>query len=61
MIITQLRPERHHAHRRRCSFAPASLHVYRRALARRFGLPTGDRPACVLDALARALLSARVA
>lgn len=61
MIITQLRPEHHHAHRRRCSFAPTSLHVYRRALVRRIGLPAAGRPACVLDALARALLRARVA
>jgi hypothetical protein len=61
MIITQLRPEHRHTHRRRCSFAPTSLHVYRRALVRRFGLPAGDRPACVLDALARALLRARIA
>lgn len=60
-MIIQLRPSHHHAHRRRCSFAPSSLHVYRRALARRFGLPTGDRPAAVLDTLARAILRARVA
>jgi hypothetical protein len=60
MIITQLRPSHHHAHRRRCSFAPTSLHVYRRVLARRFGLPSGDRPATFLNTIARALLSARV-
>lgn len=60
MIITQLRPGHHHVHRRRCSFAPSSLHVYRRALARRFGLPAGERPARFLDTIARALLKARV-
>lgn len=60
-MIIQLRPVHHHAHRRRCSFAPVSLHVYRRALVRRFGLPAGARPAHVLDALARALRRARVA
>ncbi|MCS6880546.1 MAG: hypothetical protein RMK84_13680 [Oscillochloridaceae bacterium] len=49
-----------HPYRRLCSFAPASLHVYRRALLRRFGLPAGNRPAAVLDAVARALLQARV-
>lgn len=61
MIRTQRRPEHHHAHRRRRGFAPASLHVYRRALARRFGLAPGARPAQVLDTVARAVLSARVA
>jgi hypothetical protein len=60
-MIIQLRPEHHHCHRRRCSFAPASLHVYRRALARRIGLPPGERPAHVLDTLARSLLDARCA
>ncbi|HMQ31287.1 MAG TPA: hypothetical protein PKD53_11195 [Chloroflexaceae bacterium] len=60
-MIIQLRPAHHHAHRRRCSFAPISLHVYRRALARRFGLTAGARPAGALDTLARALLRARVA
>ncbi|NTU81367.1 MAG: hypothetical protein HGA45_18645 [Chloroflexales bacterium] len=59
-MIIQLRPERHYANRRRCSFAPESLHVYRRALARRIGLPPGERPACVLDTLARSLLRARI-
>ena len=64
MQIIQLRPGQrphHHANRRRCSFAPVSLHVYRRALVRRFGLPLGSRPAVVLDTLARSLLRARVA
>jgi hypothetical protein len=62
-MIIQLRPsEPHHrARRRRSSFAPSSLHVYRRALLRRFGLPTSSRPAFVLDTLARTLLDARVA
>lgn len=60
MIITPLHRDHHHVHRRRCSFAPTSLHVYRRALARRFGFPAGDRPACVLNTIARALLDARV-
>lgn len=64
MQIIQLRPAQrrhHHTNRRRCRFAPSSLHVYRRALVRRFGLPEGKRPAAVLDTLARALLRARVA
>jgi hypothetical protein len=60
-MIIELRPSHHHAHRRRSSFAPESLHVYRRALVRRIGLPAGERPASVLDALARALLRSRVA
>lgn len=60
MGITAPRSGRHHIHRRRCSFAPASLHVYRRALARRFGLPAGERPARLLDSIARALLAARI-
>jgi hypothetical protein len=62
-MIIQLRPveQHHHAHRRRCSFAPNSLHVYRRALIRRIGLPSGGRPAAVLDTVARSLLRARVA
>jgi hypothetical protein len=59
-MIIQLRPRRRHAHRRRCSFAPASLHVYRRALVRRIGLLGTGRPAVVLDRLASALLRARV-
>lgn len=58
-MIIQLHSERHYAHRRRCSFAPLSLHIYRRALARRIGLMPGERPAHILDALARALLTAR--
>jgi hypothetical protein len=60
MMIIPLHPEHHYAHRRRCSFAPLSLHVYRRVLARRIGIPPGERPACMLDTLARALLRARV-
>jgi hypothetical protein len=62
-MIIQLRPQetQHHARRRRCSFAPASLHVYRRALIRRIGLPSSRRPACILDAVARSLLAARLA
>jgi hypothetical protein len=60
MIITPLHRDHHHVHRRRCSFAPTSLHVYRRSLARRFGLPAADRPARFLDAIASALLRARV-
>lgn len=62
-MIIQLRPAQHHhhAHRRRCSFAPSSLHVYRRALIRRIGLQSAGRPARVLDTLARSLLRARVA
>ncbi|GAB4441946.1 MAG: hypothetical protein OHK0015_39860 [Chloroflexi bacterium OHK40] len=60
-MIIQLRPHHHHANRRRCNFAPYSLHVYRRALIRRFGLPSGGRPAHVLDKVARSLLRARVA
>jgi hypothetical protein len=60
-MIIQLRPTPRHAHRRRCSFARTSLHVYRRALIRRIGLPGSGRPAFVLDNLARALLEARVA
>ncbi len=59
-MIIQLRPAHHYAHRRRCSFAPLSLHVYRRVLARRFNLPPGARPACVLDRVARTLLNARI-
>lgn len=58
-MIISLRSERHYAHRRRCSFAPLSLHIYRRALVRRIGLPPSERPASILDALARALLTAR--
>lgn len=66
MVIIQLRPNqqqtpRHTTHRRRCSFATASLHVYRRVLRRRIGLTDGGRPACVLDTLARTLLQARAA
>lgn len=60
-MIIQLRPTHHYANRRRCTFAPLSLHVYRRALLRRIGLTPAHRPACVLDTLARALLRARVA
>ncbi len=61
-MIVQLFPQPHRlaAHRRRCSFAPCSLHVYRRALIRRIGLTSGGRPAAVLDAVARSLLQARV-
>jgi len=58
-MMIPLRPERHYAHRRRCSFAPLSLHIYRRALMRRIGLIPGARPASILDALAQALLAAR--
>lgn len=46
---------------RRRPSCPRSLHIYRRALLRRMALPAGDRPAYVLDSLARALISARVA
>lgn len=62
-MIIQLRPSepQPRARRRRSSFAPSSLHVYRRALARRFGISCGGRPAVILDALARTLLDARVA
>jgi len=62
MIIIPFKPnaEPWHAHRRRCAFAPASLHVHRRALARRFGLPRGERPAVLLNTLARTILAARV-
>lgn len=62
-MIIQLRPteHHHHAHRRRCRFAPTSLHVYRRALIRRIGLTGAGRPAAVLDTIARSLLGARVA
>ncbi len=62
MIIIPFKPnaEPWHAHRRRCAFAPASLHVYRRSLVRRFGLPEAGRPAAALNKLARAMLSARV-
>jgi hypothetical protein len=60
-MIIKLRPKPRRAHRRRCSFAPNSLHVYRRALVRRIGLSYSGRPACFLDNLARALLRARVA
>jgi hypothetical protein len=62
-MIVHLFPEpvpHRHPYRRLCSFAPASLHVYRRAPIRRIGLPAGNRPAAVLDAVARALLQARV-
>jgi hypothetical protein len=62
-MIVHLFPEaapHRHPYRRLCSFAPASLHVYRRALIRRIGLPAANRPAAVLDAVARALLQARV-
>jgi len=62
-MIVHLFPEpvpHRHPYRRLCSFAPASLHVYRRAHIRRIGLPAGNRPAAVLDAVARALLQARV-
>ncbi len=62
-MIVHLFPEsapHRHPYRRLCHFAPASLHVYRRALIRRIGLPAGNRPAAVLDAVARALLQARV-
>lgn len=60
-MIVQLYPLPHrHTHRRRCCFAPASLHVYRRALIRRIGLSSAGRPASVLDTVARALLQARV-
>jgi hypothetical protein len=48
-------------HRRRRAHCRPSLHNYRRALARRFGLCGTSRPACVLDTLARELLAARVA
>ena len=58
-MIIPLRSERYYIHRRRCSFAPLSLHIYRRALVRRIGLIPGERPAHILDALARALLAAR--
>jgi hypothetical protein len=46
--------------RRRAHCRP-SLHSYRRALARRFGMAGASRPACVLDAIARELIAARVA
>ena len=58
-MIIPLRSERYYIHRRRCSFAPLSLHIYRRALVRRIGLIPGERPAHILDTLARALLTAR--
>jgi hypothetical protein len=48
-------------HSRRRAYCPPSLHSYRRALVRRFGLCEASRPACVLDALARELRAARVA
>ncbi|WP_129673655.1 hypothetical protein [Candidatus Chloroploca sp. Khr17] len=63
-MIIQLRPSPHvphHAHRRRCYFAPETLHLYRRVLVRRIGITPGARPASILDTLARALLDARVA
>lgn len=47
-------------HVRGCAFAPRSLHIYRRALLRRIGVPAGDRPAAPLNALAMALIAARV-
>ncbi|NJN19532.1 MAG: hypothetical protein HC822_26460 [Oscillochloris sp.] len=53
--------EGRHAHRRRSSFAPVSLHTYRRALIRRMGLHEAGRPALVLDNVALALLRARCA
>jgi hypothetical protein len=49
-----------YVHRRRHGFPPMSLHVYRRALLRRFGLASGERPACVFNELAQALLHAQV-
>lgn len=48
---------RHVRRRARCQ---TSLHTYRRALARRLGLPSAGRPAGVLDTIARQLLAARV-
>jgi hypothetical protein len=46
--------------RRRARCRP-SLHNYRRALARRFGIGGSFRPAHMLDAIARELIAARVA
>ncbi|NNJ12564.1 hypothetical protein EKD04_019750 [Chloroflexales bacterium ZM16-3] len=54
------RPARSQHSRRRAHCRP-SLHTYRRALARRFGLCGASRPARVLDTIARELLAARVA
>lgn len=48
-------------HSRRRAHCPPSLHTYRRALARRFGLCGASRPATVLDTIARELIAARVA
>jgi hypothetical protein len=49
-------------HSRRRAHSPRSLHIYRRALLRRLGVSSsGTRPACVMDAIARELLAARIA
>ncbi len=47
-------------HRRLCRLAPASPHVYRRALIYRLGVADGRRPAAVFNTIARALRDARV-
>ncbi len=62
-MIVRLFPEaapHRHPYRRLCSFAPASLHVYRRPLIRRTGFPAATRPAALLDAGPRASPPARV-
>jgi hypothetical protein len=48
-------------HTRRRARCRPSLHSYRRALARRFGIRGAFRPAHMLDTIARELLAARVA
>ncbi len=47
--------------RRRARSSQSSCHTYRRSLMRRLGMRCQlDRPACVMDALTRNLLDARL-